>query len=60
MRVRIEFEVEIPDVKHTEKELEDFLRFEYGDNGVLEGENPFNIANTSVEPIFGTFEVEEI
>jgi hypothetical protein len=60
MRVKIEFEVELPNIPHTEDELEDFLRYEFRDNGSLEGNNPFNKAQIGgVDPIFGTFEVTE-
>lgn len=59
MKVKIEFEVELPNIPHTFDELEDFLRYEFRDNGSLEGENPFNKARTQVSPIFGTFEVSE-
>jgi hypothetical protein len=55
MIIRIEFEVEVPDIEHTEKELEDFLRFSFRDNGYLEGSNPF-IKQGQPEPIFGTFD----
>ena len=53
MKVKIEFEIDIKDIDHTEEELEDFLRFEFRDNGVLSGKNPFK--GESVDPIFGTF-----
>lgn len=56
MKVRVEFEVELPDVKHTEKQLEEFLRFEHGDNGVMSGNNPFK--GETAAPIFGTYEWE--
>ena len=56
MKVKIEFEVELPDdIKHTEQELEDFLRFEFNDNGSLSLKNPF-AGRVYLEPVFGTFE----
>ena len=55
MKVKIEFEIELPDIEHTEDQLEEFLRFEFGDNGVKDSRNVFNEAE-GVEPIFGTFE----
>jgi len=58
MKIRIEFEIELPDIEHTDDELEDFLRFELRDNGHLDGSNPFMAAKADVEPIFGTFEHE--
>lgn len=54
MKIRIEFEVELPDVSHSQEELEAFIRFELRDNGRLNGCNPFY--GNSVDPIFGTFE----
>jgi len=59
MKVKIEFEVELPDVTHTFDELEDFLRYEFRDNGSLSGGNPFYKAKIYVAPIFGTFEISE-
>lgn len=54
MKVKIEFEAELPDdIEHTEDELEEFLRFEIGDNGAMSGDNPFS--GEIVEPVFGTF-----
>lgn len=47
-KVKIEFEVEIDDdniKQYSEDELEEFLRFEFRDNGVLSGDNPFNKEN---------------
>ena len=54
MRIKIEFEVDLPDdIEHTDEELEEFIRFELGDNGRMNGSNPFN--GMEVEPVFGTF-----
>lgn len=54
MRIKIEFEVEIPDnIEHTDNELEEFLRFEFRDNGSMSGDNPFK--KLYIEPVFGTF-----
>lgn len=33
MKVKIEFEVELPDVEHTEEQLEEYLRYHFRDNG---------------------------
>lgn len=58
MKVEISFEVELPDVEHTEEQLEEFIRFEFRDNGRLSGDNPFNKNRESCDPIFGTFSWE--
>lgn len=62
MKVKIEFEIEIPEIDATDEELEDFLRFEFNDNGHLSGENPYNKKEVrfSTDPIFGTFDWEII
>jgi hypothetical protein len=60
MKVQVTFEVELPKVEHTEDQLEEFIRFEYGDNGVLSGDNPFNKRGIRVKPTFGTFDWEYI
>ena len=54
MRVKIEFEIEIPDIPHTDDELEAYIRFHFRDNGELSLINPFNDLEEP-EPIFGTF-----
>ena len=56
MKIRIEFTAELPDINHSQEELENFLRFQLRDNGKLSGGNPFR--GQSVEPIFGTLEWE--
>lgn len=56
MKIKIEYEVELPDISHTDDELEAFIRFETGDNGVVFGSNPFY--KESLEPIFGTLSWE--
>lgn len=59
MRIKIEFEIDLPNnINATDEEIEEFLRFELNDNGVINGSNPF--INHSIEPIFGTFEWELI
>lgn len=57
-KVKIEFEINVPDVEHTEEQLEEWLRFTLGDNGCMGGDNPFG--DYEPEPIFGTFEWDEI
>lgn len=57
MKVKVEFEVEIKDLGATENEIEDYLRFCFGDNGSLDGSNPY-INEGDAEPIFGTFYTE--
>lgn len=56
MKVEVKYEAELPEIEHTEEELVAFLRFETGDNGVLDGNNPFR--RERLKPIFGTFEYE--
>lgn len=50
--VTVSFDVEIPDVDVTDRQVEDWLRFELNDNGSLM-RSP--ISNNELEPIFGTF-----
>lgn len=57
MKVKIQFEVEVPDKQCTPNELEAFLRFSFHDNGELSGRNPF-IDDGAPEPIYGTFNWE--
>ncbi len=56
MRIKIEFEVEIPDIEHTENELEEFLRFTYGAISSMRLENPFNYYDA--DAILDTFNWE--
>lgn len=60
MRLKIEMEIELPDVPHTEEQLEEFIRFEASDNGSIDGDNPFYAYGCSIVPIFGTLEYEVI
>jgi len=63
MKVKIEFEIELPDdIEHTEDELEEFLRFRLGDNGIMSGKNPFDSKRPrcNTDPIFGSFEWDYI
>lgn len=53
-------EIELPDVPHTEEQLEEFIRFEASDNGSIDGDNPFYAYGCSIVPIFGTLEYEVI
>ena len=57
MKVKIEFEVELDEVEHTEEELEEYLRYTFRDNGSMSGINPF-YGQQEPEPIFGTIEWE--
>ena len=41
MKVKIEFEVELNDIEHTEEELEEYLRYTFRDNGSMSTKNPF-------------------
>jgi hypothetical protein len=56
MKVKVEFEVNIPVEGATEEQIEEWLRFSFGDNGVMENKNP--LSNFEPEPIFGTFNWE--
>jgi len=53
MRIKIEFEIELPDGNYTDEEINEFVRFEYADNGCMSSENPIDCFD--IEPIFGTF-----
>jgi hypothetical protein len=55
MKVKVEFEIEFDEIEHTEEQLEEYLRFMFGDNGVMSGNNPFNVKGQNVDPIFGSF-----
>jgi len=58
-RIKIEFDVIVPDVEHTESQLMDWLRFELGDNGAdCKSNNPF--LGYDVEPSIGTFKKSNI
>ena len=60
MKIKIEFEIKLEDVEeYTEDQLEEFLRYTFGDNGCMSSKNPF-YGQGSVEPIFGTFEWDEL
>lgn len=53
MKITLEYEVEIPDsINASEDEIEDWVRFEIGDNGSLNGKNP--LINERLKPIFGS------
>ncbi len=53
--IRIEFEIKAPDAAVTDGELEEWLRYRFGDNGSMKVANPLS-DNHTTEPIFGTFE----
>jgi len=56
MKIKIKFEVELEDVEnHTEEQLEEFLRYNFRDNGSMSTKNPF-YEQGEPEPVFGTFE----
>jgi hypothetical protein len=54
MTIKVEFEIELPNVRHSEEDLEEFLRFEYNDSSHMKSTNPF--IKKGCEPVFGTFE----
>jgi hypothetical protein len=53
MKIKVEFEVKIPVEDVTDEQIEEWLRFELHDNGMMKGGNP--LERFDVEPIFGTF-----
>ena len=55
MRVKVEFEVEVPDDMPDDCVLE-WLRFSFGDNGTMKERHP-GMTETP-EPIFGTFDIK--
>lgn len=59
MRIKIEFEVEVPDVAicsmADSSDLDDYIRFVFHDNGSLSMDNHFAEEDDVLEPIFGTF-----
>lgn len=56
MRIKIEFEVEIDEVdNYTDEQLEEYLRYNFRDNGIISIKNPF-YEQGEPEPVFGTFE----
>lgn len=59
MRVKIEFEVEIADIPHTDEELGAYLRYHFRDNGELSLRNPFNDLEEPA-PVFGTFQWDNV
>ena len=54
MKVKVEFEIDLPEIEHTKEQLEEFLRFNLNDNGRMEAGNPFD-RKADCDPIFGTF-----
>ena len=53
MKVKVEFEVEVPVDDVTDEQIEEWLRFECHDNGQMSLKNP--LVDEQIEPIFGTF-----
>ena len=47
MKIKVEFEAEIPDGK-IDDDIEEWLRFEIGENGQMSGNNP--LVNTPLIP----------
>ena len=58
MKVSVKFEVRIPETNVTTEQIEEWLRLELHDNGLMKAGNPLDKYN--VEPIFGTFDWREI
>ena len=55
-RVQVKFEVELPETERepTWKEVEEWLRFEFRDNGSMKIANP--LSSHEPEPVFGSFD----
>ena len=53
MRVKVEFQVEIPLEDVSDEQIEEWLRYRLNDNGSMTTKNP--LGDHEVEPIFGTF-----
>lgn len=51
--VHVEYDVNIPLDNVTDDEIEEWLRFELRDNGIMNGNNP--LSSYEPQPIFGTF-----
>ncbi len=58
MRIKIEFEVDLPDIPHTESEIEEFLRYSFGATASMRLGNPFN--DYTPETVFETFTWDKI
>lgn len=58
MRIKVEFEIELPDVPLTDDQIEEWVRFELGDNGGRSTDTPLD--HVSADPVFGTFEWERL
>lgn len=59
MKIRIEYEAEIPDISDaTYEELDDFVNFEVL-GGCLKGGNPYNKAGATIAPDWLTLTWEE-
>ena len=59
MRIKVEFEVEVPDDAVggvlDSSDLDDYIRYVFHDNGSLSMDNHFAEECDVLEPIFGTF-----
>ena len=56
-KIHVEFDVELPGLA-KDKEVEEWLRFELGDNGTISLDNP--LEKFEVEPIFGSFDWQRV
>lgn len=52
-RLKVEFEVKLPDGSFTDEQIDEWLRFGFGDSGFMSGNNPLN--GSATEPVFGSF-----
>lgn len=59
MKIKMEMEIELIDVKHTEDELTEYLMFLFRDRNTISSNNPFH-KYSDQEPIHVTFEWDYI
>jgi len=57
-RIRVEFDLYVPDVPHSEEELEEWLKFHLGAKEGMSCSNP--LSEHEPEAIFGTMEQYEL
>lgn len=60
MRVKISYEVKLPDIPHTNIELQEYLRYAINYNGQISIENPFykELGTTELEPLPYSLNIE--
>ena len=53
MKVKIQYEIKLPDIKCTDEEIEEFLQYEIGNIRYINGSNP--LIKEEITPIPNTF-----